>query len=966
MRRAFLVLVLLTLSLTFPAIAAAQISADGSIRGLVTDSHGAILPGVLVTLAGTGTSVSGQWTTTTDIEGVYRFPNVRPGDYVVSAELQGFSKMVRPGIVMRAGLNLSIDLTLQVGQMTETVQVTADAPLLESESSQQAINLDGELKRRLPLSASRDWNDILVLLPGAVGTNGAGLSVHGSVYEAHVMMVDGADLAPAGQNLTSLMNLSAEAFQDVQVKSGANSASTPLGLGAVINVATRSGTNTLSGGIGMVYQSPNWYSRGDRTGTINNGKRVQPDMGGGGPIIKDKLFWFGSYRFSSTEFGVSRSESEIALFKQLDPNFTPVNNVQEGHIYSGKITGRMNQNHQFQGLYQYDKTPQSGVQFNHLQQFTETKTGGPAYSASVNSVWSSSFTTRFNASYNAKVIDIDMLNYEHPQRPIYQTIVQSGITVVGNTLLAYKDNSGQTAFLQPYEKVTLTADATYYKRGWFGTHEFQTGIYAQPYLHIEIENRLPGNGFSMDEQVLLDPNNPAGGYRSFHRRYVDSDATTFQAKDGSDYAVYIQDNWRPHARLTINAGLRIDRIQWKDQVFDLETQKSVEIGPRLGGVYALDRERKNIVRGSFAILHAAPSGNYAPDAGGQNFAGRKDEYDFDGDGVFETSTTVQGLTALGLSRSISPDFHQPFTREFVVGYRRQFPGLISVDVSAIRREFRDRATAIETNYLYEGSVWKGLKNPDFTQLFLITNNEWNWQVYKGLEFSFTKQTQQWNVIASYSRQFRHLEGTWQPGDPGAIIDPTAFATNKHAGRPQTSPNNTTEWNSLSTAHMSPDLWGNMWQDHVAKVAFVWFAPWNMVISNNYIYNSGPWSGPIFDQLAAADPQYGPTSMQVTNSSGVTRTVANPLATTLRWAFDTRGDGQFTPDAQHVWNIRVGRDFPLTDGRRIELAADFLNVANFNKETGFASGFNLVSSPNYRKTQGSQAPRTFQGSIRFAF
>ena len=319
-----------------------------------------------------------------------------------------------------------------------------------------------------------------------------------------------------------------------------------------------------------------------------------------------------------------------------------------------------------------------------------------------------------------------------------------------------------------------------------------------------------------------------------------------------------------------------------------------------------------------------------------------------------------------MSRSISPEFHQPFTREYVAGYRRQFPGLISVDVSAMRREFRDRATAIETNYIYDNNAFVGLRNPDFTQTFLITNNEWNWQVYKSLEFSFTKQTKQWNVIASYSRQFRHLEGTWQPGDPAAIIDPGAFATSKHAGRPQTSPNNTTEWNSLSTTHMTPDLWGSMWQDHVAKVAFVWFGPWDMVIANNYIYNSGPWSGPIFEQIPVADPTFGPASIQVTNSSGVTRTVANPLATTLRWAYDTRGEGQFTPAGQHVWNLRLGRDFRLANGRRVEVAADILNLANFNKEIGFASGFNLVSSPNYRKSQGTQSPRTFQGSIRYQF
>jgi hypothetical protein len=245
MRRALLVLLLLALGT--PDVARAQISADGSIRGRVLDVQGSVVPGATVTLTGTGTSVAGHLTTVSDTEGSYRFPNVRPGDYALAAELPGFARLVRHNIVVRTGLNLAIDLVMQVGNMTETVDVRAETPMLETETAQQAVNIDGELKRRLPLSAGRDWADILTLIPGTVGTNGGGISMHGSVYESHIMQIDGADMAPSGQNYTQLMQLSAEAFQDVQVKAAGMNASSPLGLGAVINVATRSGTNRLSG-----------------------------------------------------------------------------------------------------------------------------------------------------------------------------------------------------------------------------------------------------------------------------------------------------------------------------------------------------------------------------------------------------------------------------------------------------------------------------------------------------------------------------------------------------------------------------------------------------------------------------------------------------------------------------------------------------------------------------------------------
>lgn len=960
MRHASLLLLLLTVA--SPSVVSAQISADGSIRGTVTDQQRAVMPGVTITLTGTGTSVAGRDVTVTDLDGTYRFPNVRPGEYFVTAELQGFTKLVRHNIVIRAGLNVAIDLTMSVGSMTETIEVKAETPLLETETAQQAMNIDGELKRRLPLSAGRDWNDILTLIPGTVGTNGAGLSMHGSVYESHVMQIDGADMAPSGQNLTSLMNLSAEAFQDVQVKAAGMNASSPLGLGAVINVATRSGTNTIRGAAGAVYQYENWYDRGDRTGTISAGNRVQPDGAIGGPIVKDKWFWFGSYRYTSTNTGIARSAAEIDLYRKLKPDFQPFNFETKASYYFVKGTGQLNRNHRVQAFYQYDTTPSRSGSFNLLHPMVVVETGGPGYSAMFNSVWSSSFTTRVNASYNNKKIDIDLLDYSQPARPIYESVFRSGSTLQGRTLLAWMDNSGQTAFLQPYEKATISADATWYKRGWLGTHEVQIGLYAQPMLHVEIDNKYPANGFIQEAMVLNDPTDPTKGFRPFLRSYRDRDELKFQYKDGSDYAVYLQDNWRPTNRLTVNAGVRLDRIEWTDKIFNVLTQRSVEVGPRFGAVYSLTADRKNILRGSWSIIHQAPSGNYAPDASGQNFAGSRVEYDLDLNGTFETVFESPGRTVANATRVVDETYHQPYTRELVLGYRRQFRGLLAVDLGFVQREFKDRATAVEYNAIYEQNVFKGYRDETANMLYMVQNNKWNWPVYRALELSLTKQTQKLQIIASYTRQFRHLEGTWQPNDPAAIVQPEVFPTDRAVGRSQTTPNNIGEANSLTTGNLFPDIWGNMWQDHVVRIAGNWMAPWGLVVANNYIYQSGPWSGPIFTRIAAADPQYGPATLRLSNG----RAVQNPLATTIRFVGPTRGDGQFTPEPLHVWNLRLGKDFQLPRSRRLELALDIFNVANFNKETGFAAGHNQDFSLNFRKTQGTQPPRTFLVSTRLQF
>lgn len=228
--------------------------------------------------------------------------------------------------------------------------------------------------------------------------------------------------------------------------------------------------------------------------------------------------------------------------------------------------------------------------------------------------------------------------------------------------------------------------------------------------------------------------------------------------------------------------------------------------------------------------------------------------------------------------------------------------------------------------------------------------------------SLTKQTRRLQIIASYTRQFRHLAGTWQPNDPASFIQPDAFATDKSVGRSRGTPNSTADSNSLSGSSMLPDIFQNMWQDHVVRIANNWMAPWGIVVAQSYIYQSGPWSGPIVTRLAAADPAFGPATVTLSNG----KVVANPLATTIRFKYPTRGEGQFLPDPVHQWNLRLGRDFRMAQNRRFEVAMDIYNLPNINKATGFASGHNQDFSTNFGKKQGSQAPRTFMASVRYQF
>jgi hypothetical protein len=149
---------------------------------------------------------------------------------------------------------------------------------------------------------------------------------------------------------------------------------------------------------------------------------------------------------------------------------------------------------------------------------------------------------------------------------------------------------------------------------------------------------------------------------------------------------------------------------------------------------------------------------------------------------------------------------------------------------------------------------------------------------------------------------------------------------------------------------------------VARGGLTYNAPANFLVSTTYIFQSGGFSGPVVTRIAAADPRFGSPTVRLSNG----RVVSNPLATTIRFAYPTRGEGQPKLPALHIWNLRLGRDFKLGGQRNAELAFDVFNVLNRGSDQSFLAGGNQTFSPNYNKTSLKQQPRSFRLSARLAF
>lgn len=939
--------------LTVSLDALAQSSANGTVRGYVRDQHGAVLSGARVTAQ--SATVSVPLSTTTDARGGYRLVEVPPADYTISAEYQGFSR-AQVAVVMRAGLNLAVDLAMSISGQAESVTVKREVPIVETKTAVQALNVDGDLQRGLPLSTSNHWSNFMALAPGVTYNQSArrpadSFYLRGSGFSSHVIQVDGADMASAVQNSPLFLTLPNELIADVQVKAGGVDASSPIGVGAVMNVATKSGSNQLQGATSFSLQRKNWSSNNNPGGTSEALNAVMPEVGVGGPIRQSRAWFFGAYRYERFETDVARSSAQIATLKAVDPRFEPFDALISGHYAFGKGTVQLSPSHRVE-IFSIS-SPQKSASAGETQTSVPaiTTTGGRRnLAAGVSSVWGPRLITKAGLNYN-NLGSVTVPTNDEPSASVSSQTTLSGGRRLGIDTIVSMGGTGRT-LMAPYSKVTAYVDATYFHTGLAGEHELRTGAYIQPRNHIEQTYDFGANRIDSESYVLRDAQDPTKGMVLFARRLLDLDSDQFTVglTDTRDAAFYLQEAWRVSDGLTISAGLRADLIKRVDKLFNVVTQDSASIGPRVGANWALTDDRTRVVRASWGRVHdvvPAISGS-----AGQHNPAARDFYDTDLDGTLDAVFVTPEVTALAADRLVDVKRVQPFVDEWLAGFRQAFRGRLSIDINVVRRAYKSRTAQVEQNGVYDNGVFSGYRDERFLQLYLITNNRWNWPVYYDIDCQVIKDTSHLRVIGSYTRAWRHLAGTWQPNDPASFIQPDAFDNDKSFGGVTTGPSG-----YQGTLEFSPT-----WQDHILRLGLLYRGPWNMTVASNYSLQSGMFSGPIITILPGPDRSFGPPTVTLSNG----RIASNPLATTSRFAYATRGDGQLKLDALHLLNLRVGRAFATRGNQRLELAAELFNVPNADSDNGWQNGANTLGNVNFGKTSLRQPPRSVRLTARLTF
>ncbi len=276
---------------------------NATLLGTVSDSSGAVIPNVKVALLETSTGVSR--TATTNESGNYLFPNLPPGVYDVTVEQAGFKKINRLGVSIEVNTSPRVDLVLQPGNLSETIEVSGAAAILQTESAGTGAQLAAEQTANLPMGTNRNFQSLLNLVPGAApaafqhsqffnAASSLQTEVNGQMRQGNNYMIEGTD----DNERTGLLQIlipPAEAIQAVDISTSNHDPELGRASGAIMNVILKSGTNDLHGAGYWFLQNSNFNARSFFNPSV--GHLAYNYFGGniGGPIIKNKVFYFADY-----------------------------------------------------------------------------------------------------------------------------------------------------------------------------------------------------------------------------------------------------------------------------------------------------------------------------------------------------------------------------------------------------------------------------------------------------------------------------------------------------------------------------------------------------------------------------------------------------------------------------------------------------------------------------------------------
>ena len=810
------------------APALAQLS-TGNITGKVVDESGAVLPGVAVSIVGSDATRA----FTTDTAGEFRFLNLPPGSYKVTAELAGFSTVVNEGIVVVVGRNVDLAIQLKVSAVEETVTVSGQSPIVDSRQMGTATNFTQAELDQVP--TSRDPFALMRSVPGVlvdrvnIGGNETGQQSNfqskGTRPQDAVWTLDGiavTDMSAVGASPTYY---NYDNFEEVQVSTSGQDIKQPTG-GLGLNFVFKRGTNQFHGGVRGYFDNdalestnvPDELANRVPPVTEDNANHIDQiyDWGfdGGGPIVRDRAWFYGSY-----------SKQDIRLVRSAG------NLIDRTLLYNYNVKGnwQVTQKNMFNMLWFLGDKKKSGrspgdpgilfdansATYNQANNYVDGTPIGLWKIEDSHTFGSSLFVTGKYAYYNTGF----------SLSPIGGNSINAGQSLVlARSFGSTRDN----LFTRPNQNILV--DSNYFANAFGASHDFKFGG-SWRRADATTNTIWPG------DMILAYNNSPTDNRARLYREGLGTDRAQF-------FNLYVGDTISK-GRMTLDLGVRYDR-QW-GAALPSETRSNAafpslvpgivfdgyeapftwnNFSPRVGVTYALDESRKTILRGSYSryagqlsngvIGFSNPSGN----VGYVEFPWT----DLNGDFLAspnEVNTSVTPLsfgggfnpaapTSVRSANVIDPDLKANTTSSVVIGFDRELVANLAMQFnysySNTGDYFADPSGTLyqpwvgvsRNDYISQGlttgsvpeaySVETFIPNPAVVAANgnsrMLSNRPGFSTYYNGLEFQLVKRmSNRWmarvgtswnNAKEGYDDDGRNNQGNPTPTDQAPLINGGAF------------------------------------------------------------------------------------------------------------------------------------------------------------------------------------------------
>jgi len=803
------------LILSVAGIANAQVSNTGTISVVVADTAGGRMPGVSVTASAADTITTR--TAVTDAEGVAVLEALAPSNqYRVVAEIQGFTTATRERILVRAGQTASLDLSLSVAGLTEAVTVTAATPIVDTRSATTGQDITLQLTESLP--TGRSYQSYLQLVPGvlpddqASGGNPAARSglnysdIGGTVGISadNVYYFDGINVTDPVTG-TFGANLNTEIIQEQQVITGAIPAEFVGAPGLISNVITKSGSNTLHGSANYFFQNSDLVAENQNAGAETFSTKDSA-FTVGGPMFRDKAWFFGSYRYTNRQDDVATLDTDVFM--------RSVDNTQHQGFAKGSWAATTAD--LFSVSYMSDPTEISGRRQRDITNARDRarEQGGARYSGTYTRVWGGTLLEIGANKHNGEVTDLsairDSRNDVLFQSTDARVLTDEQVGGFGRDLIDERDNRAIRGSLQrAWRNHTVKVGAEFNRSDNFrdtvyvGSQGFTTladrylgaGITAAQVsalswtgLQFDVENTSDFGGLigvinssadrgafyaaydangdgtitsaELGSRLVFSTANAAGGV-NYDRDF--QAATGPQETSSKGMSFFVQDEMSFN-QLTLNLGVRAER--WEHFATTGENIYTFpwEFAPRLSAAYDIFGDGKHKASAFWGRYYDPVRNNMT------NFAGTLTG------SILEEQVWVQALNKFVTYRTrggpavqdafFSPTTQTPYTDDMQFGYAVDLGNNMSFDALYFNRRTRDILEDYDLHLYADPEGYPGpIDHPDSLFLgydyfgytenpgsnFVIGTLAGGKRNFHGLEFVFRKRfAERWQLLTSYN------------------------------------------------------------------------------------------------------------------------------------------------------------------------------------------------------------------------